>query len=87
MNGTYFRQRDTLHHDRPTFRTLEPVGQGHGLASGNHLFLYYHGKNKAWVIGLKVSDGAGAAAFCMGSESSPEVRRGFHRVVAGLCTL
>jgi hypothetical protein len=71
LNGTYLRQRGMMHGERLTFRSKEKAPSSAGPAGGNYVFLFYHGRNTAWVLGLKITESSGAAAYRKGIEAVP----------------
>jgi hypothetical protein len=72
LNGSYTRQRNVVHCDRPTFRSALPNSAAAGVAAGRYMYMYYHGENKAWVLGLKITAiGTGAAAYCTHNRALP----------------
>eukprot|EP00048_Salpingoeca_helianthica_P000270 m.40481 g.40481 ORF g.40481 m.40481 type:complete len:410 (+) comp10339_c1_seq1:497-1726(+) len=54
LNQTFHRVNSVMFADRPTFRTRFALPSGCGPASNQYLHLYYHEKNFAWAVGLKL---------------------------------
>jgi len=71
LNGTYLRQHDLEHGGRPTYRSEAKAPESAGPAAGNYVYLFYHTKNTAWVMGLKITESSGAAAYRKGAEDNP----------------
>jgi len=71
LNGTYLRQHNLDHGGRPTYRSEEKAPESAGPAAGNFVYLFYHTKNTAWVMGLKITESSGAAAYRKGTEQIP----------------
>ena len=71
LNGTYLRQHDLDHGGRPTYRSEAQAPESAGPAAGNYVYLFYHTKNTAWVMGLKITESSGAAAYRKGAEKDP----------------
>lgn len=75
LNGIYLKLRDTLFNDKPVYRTKLPATSNTpSFCNGNHLYLFYHERNAAWVIGMKVNAGSGACAyFVEANAQSPDL--------------
>jgi len=71
LNGKYIRQRNSPHNSRPTFRSEYRAPEAAGPAGGNFVYLFYHARNSAWVLGLMISESSGAAAYRKGQEALP----------------
>lgn len=75
LNGTYLRHHDFDHGDRPTYRSEEKAPAGAGPAASQYVYLFYHTKNKAWVLGMNITESSGAAAYRRGSEQTPSAQK------------
>lgn len=74
LNGTYLRLKGVSFNDKPVFRTkVVATSQAPSFCNGNHLFLFYHKRNGAWVVGMKVNAGSGACAYLVTDAASPEL--------------
>lgn len=73
LNGRYIRQKNHKHNDKPTYRSEFRAPTEAGPAGGNYVFLFYHQRNSAWVLGLMISESSGAAAYRKGNEPVPNM--------------
>eukprot|EP00038_Savillea_parva_P030492 m.78103 g.78103 ORF g.78103 m.78103 type:complete len:347 (+) comp9194_c0_seq1:157-1197(+) len=70
--GAYQRLKGVIYNERPVYRSVEPAGDNcPGFCMGHHLFLFYHKRNTAWVIGMKVNSGSGACAYVITPAALP----------------
>mmetsp|Transcript_9646 Transcript_9646/g.29200 ORF Transcript_9646/g.29200 Transcript_9646/m.29200 type:complete len:343 (+) Transcript_9646:218-1246(+) len=70
--GRYRRLIGITYNDRPVYRSSEPAAENcPAFCMGHHLFLFYHKRNSAWVIGMKVNSGSGACAFVLSDAMLP----------------
>lgn len=73
LNGQYFRLIGVEFNARPVYEFERIVhGPPAWLVGGKHLYLFYHQRNRAWVIGMKVSVSMGCIAYRMSDQDRPD---------------
>eukprot|EP00041_Stephanoeca_diplocostata_P017292 m.345105 g.345105 ORF g.345105 m.345105 type:complete len:360 (-) comp20654_c0_seq3:798-1877(-) len=73
LNGVYHQVRGVSFNKASIFCSATVVPQSAPVfCRKNHLYIFYHKRNKAWVIGMKVNAGSGACAYILSKEASPD---------------